>query len=57
MDNQVEYNGEFTIEERKLITAAMLREIRKAKKLSQKEVAAQLNIPATTYNTYESKKI
>ena len=49
-----EYNGEFTIEERKAMTAQMLQELRKAKKLSQKEVAGQLNIPATTYNTYES---
>ena len=49
-----EYNGEFTVEERKAMTAEMLRELRKAKKLSQKEVAGQLNIPATTYNTYES---
>lgn len=50
----VEYNGEFTIEERKAMTAEALRELRKSKKLSQKEVAGQLDIPATTYNTYES---
>lgn len=50
----VAYNGEFTVEERKLMTAEALRELRKAKKLSQKEVAGKLNIPATTYNTYES---
>lgn len=49
-----EYKGEFSIEERKAMTAEALRELRKSKKLSQKEVAAQLNIPATTYNTYES---
>ena len=49
-----EYNGEFTIEERKAMTAEVLRELRKSKKLSQKEVAGRLNIPATTYNTYES---
>ena len=48
------YNGEFTIEQRKIMTAQALQELRKAKKLSQKEVAAHLNIPATTYNTYES---
>ena len=36
------------------MTAQFLRELRKGKKLSQKEVAAHLNIPATTYNTYES---
>lgn len=51
---QAEYNGEFTIEERKAMTAQVLRELRKTKKLSQKEVAGNLNIPATTYNTYES---
>ena len=51
---QIEYNGEFTIEQRKEMTAQMLREMRKGKTLSQKEVAARLNIPATTYNTYES---
>lgn len=50
----VEYKGEFTVEERKLMTAEMLRELRKTRKLSQKEVAGKLNIPATTYNTYES---
>ena len=55
MDNQeIMYNGEFTIEERKAMTAEALRELRRAKKLSQKEVAAYLDIPATTYNTYES---
>ena len=54
MDTQIAYNGEFTIEERKTITAQMLQELRKNKKLSQKEVAAYLKIPATTYNTYES---
>lgn len=51
---QFAYNGEFTIEQRKAMTAQSLHELRKAKKLSQKEVAAYLNIPATTYNTYES---
>ena len=53
-NTQAEYNGEFTIEERKAMTAQILRELRKVKKLSQKEVAGKLNIPATTYNTYES---
>ena len=55
MENTVgAYNGEFTIEQRKAMTAQALQELRKQKKLSQKEVAARLNIPATTYNTYES---
>lgn len=48
------YNGEFTIEERKAMTAQVLQQLRKGKKLSQKEVAAIVKIPATTYNTYES---
>ena len=51
---QATYNGEFTTEERKAMTAQVLQELRKIKKLSQKEVAAHLKIPATTYNTYES---
>ncbi len=51
---QFAYKGEFTIEQRKVMTAEALQELRKGKKLSQKEVAAHLNIPATTYNTYES---
>lgn len=51
---QLAYKGEFTIEQRKIMTAEALQELRKARKLSQKEVAAHLNIPATTYNTYES---
>ena len=51
---QATYNGEFTTEERKSMTAQVLQELRKAKKMSQKEVAAHLKIPATTYNTYES---
>lgn len=55
MENtEIAYKGEFTIEQRKIMTAQMLQELRKGKKLSQKEVAAHLNIPATTYNTYES---
>lgn len=52
--SQIAYKGEFTIAERKAMTAQALQELRKAQKLSQKEVAAYLNIPATTYNTYES---
>lgn len=51
---QIAYKGEFTIEQRKIMTAQALNGLRKGKKLSQKEVAAYLNIPATTYNTYES---
>lgn len=54
IDPNAEYKGEFTIEERKAMTAQALRELRRSRKLSQKEVAGHLNIPATTYNTYES---
>lgn len=54
MEERKRYNGEFTVEERKNMTAEMLQKLRKDNKLSQKEVAAKLNIPATTYNTYES---
>lgn len=53
-DLNMTYNGEFTPEERKMMTAQSLRDLRKERKLSQKEVAAYLNIPASTYNTYES---
>ena len=53
-DMQFAYKGEFTVEQRKIMTAEALQELRKGRKLSQKEVAAYLNIPATTYNTYES---
>ena len=53
-DMQIAYKGEFTVEQRKIMTAQSLQELRKAKRLSQKEVASHLNIPATTYNTYES---
>lgn len=51
---QMAYNGEFTIEERKAMAAQILQQLRKGRKLSQKEVAAIVKIPATTYNTYES---
>jgi transcriptional regulator with XRE-family HTH domain len=53
-DFEIAYNGEFTVEERKAMTAQVIQELRKSKKMSQKEVAGYLNIPATTYNTYES---
>lgn len=53
-NSEIAYDGSFTVEERKIMTAEMLKELRKVKKLSQKEVAAHLNLPATTYNTYES---
>lgn len=44
----------FTNEERRKMTAQMLQELRKTNGLQQKEVAAYIDIKATTYNTYES---
>lgn len=52
--SSIAYTGEFSVSERKALTAQVLKALRKDKKLSQKEIAAYLGIPATTYNTYES---
>ncbi len=49
-----EYNCQFTVDERKGIIAQMLREMRTAAKLSQKEVAALIQVRPGTYNTYET---
>ena len=55
MKNELEpYECQFTIEERKKITARMLKEIRTAKNYSQKQVAAFIKVKPTTYNTYEN---
>lgn len=48
------YDCNFTVEERKKMTAKMLQELRKANGYSQKQVAAFIKVKATTYNTYES---
>ena len=48
------YGCNFTVEERKKMTAKMLQELRKANGYSQKQVAAFIKVKATTYNTYES---
>ena len=49
-----EYKCQFTVDERKEIIAQMLREVRIANKLSQKEVAALIQVKPGTYNTYET---
>lgn len=54
VDTQMHYEGQFTIEERKQLVAEMLRELRKARKLSQKEVSASIQVKPGTYNTYEN---
>lgn len=47
------YEMNFTEDERKQLIAQALAEYRKAKKLSQKEVAGLLGISQATYSTYE----
>lgn len=53
-NKQPDYQGQFTIEERKQLVAEMLRGLRKAKKLSQKEVSASIQVKPGTYSTYEN---
>ena len=48
------YDCNYTVEERKKMTAKKLQELRKANGYSQKQVAAFIKVKATTYNTYES---
>ncbi len=55
MENELNpYECQFSIEERKQMTANMLRELRIRRNLSQKQVAAIIKSKPTTYNTYES---
>lgn len=55
MINELEpYECQFTIEERKKITARMLKELRTAHSYSQKQVSAFIKVKPTTYNTYET---
>lgn len=55
MENKLNpYECQFTIEERKRITAHTLQELRKEKGYQQKEVAGYIKIKPTTYNTYET---
>lgn len=55
MENKLApYECQFTIEERKKITAHTLQEFRKAKGYSQKEVASYIQVKPATFNTYET---
>ncbi len=49
-----DYQCQFTAEERKGIIAQTIREMRMLNQLSQKEVAAAVQVKPTTYNTYET---
>lgn len=51
--DEAKYSNLFTTEERKLIIAQTMAELRKAKGLSQKEVAAQIGVSQATYSAYE----
>ena len=55
MENKLSpYECQFTVEERKRITAHTLQEVRKSKGMQQKEVANYIQVKPTTYNTYET---
>lgn len=55
MDNALyPYEFQFSINERKELTAKMLKELRKDNNYSQKEVAALIQTKPTTYANYES---
>lgn len=47
------YDRPFSIEERKRIVAQSMGELRRGKKLSQKEVAALIGVSQATYSAYE----
>ena len=49
-----EYQCLFSVEERKQLVAQMIQETRKAKKLTQKEVADAIGVKLPTYSTYET---
>lgn len=51
--NEVKYNNLFTIEERKKIIAQTMRELRKRSGMSQKEIAAKVEVSQATYSAYE----
>lgn len=51
--DEAKYSNLFTNEERKLIIAQTMAELRKVKGLSQKEVAAQIGVSQATYSAYE----
>ena len=49
-----DYQCQFSVEERKQLVAQMIQETRKAKKLTQKEVADAIGVKLPTYSTYET---
>ena len=49
-----DYQCQFSIEERKNLVAQTIQELRKAKKLTQKEVADVIGVKLPTYSTYET---
>lgn len=51
--DEEKYTNIFTIEERKKIIAQTIGELRRSKNLSQKEVAAQIEVSQATYSAYE----
>jgi transcriptional regulator with XRE-family HTH domain len=55
MDNLLDgYDCHFSVEERKQIVAQTIQEFRKAKKLTQKDVAEAIGVKLPTYSTYET---
>lgn len=53
VQNEEKYENVFTVEERKLIIAQAMRELRKGKGISQKEAAGEIGISQATYSAYE----
>ena len=49
-----DYQCQFSVEERKQLVAQIIQETRKAKKLTQKEVADAIGVKLPTYSTYET---
>ena len=49
-----DYQCQFSVEERKQLVAQTIQELRKAKKLTQKEVADAIGVKLPTYSTYET---
>lgn len=49
-----EYQCQFSIDERKQMVAQVIQEARKAKNLTQKEVADAIGVKLPTYSTYET---
>lgn len=49
-----DYQCQFSVEERKQMVAQIIQETRKAKKLTQKEVADAIGVKLPTYSTYET---